>query len=442
MHIILDRLSRIARFPIGGNPGEENVRFNYALGVLNGAMFMFGFSFLHPNTVLPVFVNHFTDSDFLVGLGSATLRAGWFLPQIFVAGYIENLAHKRGLYIRANIIRMTLIWLTVPLLAFCGMTHPGWTLAGFFVLIGLSAVCGGIAGLPFSDIVGKTIPGPYLGQFYATRLFLGAGVLSVFAGIIIKFVLREGSPYYFPENYMIIFSIGAAFMTIGVFAYGFVREPPSKISETRRTFREIIRNIPSLIRQDRNYGRLLAVLVLASGLGFSLPFYVILAQEKFGAPISAAGTFLAAQTLGVILSNIFWGWLSSRSGNLRLIHCNTCGQIFIPVYALLLFYFGVDFINAGPDWLVTVAFAPIFFFVGAFISGGYIGYTSYLLAIAPEERRPTYVGITNTLMGASALFPAFGGICGELFGISSIFYISCAFTACGFILSLGLRNPQ
>ena len=442
MRGLLRKLSTVLICPIDNQEENSDQRFNYVLGVINGAIFMFGFSFLHPNTVLPVFVRQLTESNVLVGLASAIQRAGWLLPQLLVAGYAENLTYKRGLYIRANAVRLVLTWLIIPLLACCAVSRPHWTLAGFLVLSGIAAVFGGLAAVPYSDIVGKTIPGPYFGQFFATRLFLGAGLSSILAGFLVRYLLSEDSPHVFPGNFIIVFSIGAALMTIGILCYIIVREPPGKVSRRRRTFVDIVGNIPSILRKDRQFRLLLLVLVLASGLGFSLPFYIVLVQERFGASSGVAGTFLATQTLGVLLSNLFWAWLSRRSGNLSLIRVTTFGQILIPVYTLGLVYLMADTLQGSPSWVVSVAFSPVFFLIGAFISGGYIGYNSLLLSMAPEERRPTYIGVTNSLMGAAALYPLLGGIIVEFLGINMVFFLAALLCTGGFLVCLTLTESR
>ena len=85
-------------------------------------------------------------------------------------------------------------------------------------------------------------------------------------------------------------------MTLGIASYSFVREPPSKISSTQRTFFGLIKEIPLILKRDVNYRRLIIVQLLSSGISFSLPFYIIIAQENFGSTVSTAGTYITAQT--------------------------------------------------------------------------------------------------------------------------------------------------
>ncbi|MDA0748477.1 MAG: MFS transporter, partial [bacterium] len=91
-------------------PRERTVRHNFLMGVLNGAIFQFGVAFVDPTTVMPVFIKNFTDSDSVVGLASSVRRAGWLLPQLPMAGYLESRPYKMGVYVRGNAVRLGVIW--------------------------------------------------------------------------------------------------------------------------------------------------------------------------------------------------------------------------------------------------------------------------------------------------------------------------------------------
>lgn len=69
-------------------------------------------------------------------------------------------------------------------------------------------------------------------------------------------------------------------------------------------------------------------------------------------------------------------------------------------------------------------FRAHFFLIGGSTTGVFIGFKSYLLDIAPAERRPTYVGITNTVMGIGALYPILGGALADTVHLQSVFALS------------------
>ncbi len=424
---------------MGFLPEKGDGRYNFIIGILNGVIFSFGSAFMDSTTGLPVFIKRYTTSDTLVGLASSLQRAGWLLPQLFIAGYLEGRSHKLPVYLYANAVRMGMLWLFVGFLWGYGTTYPNWVIGCFLALIGVGGLAGGVAGLPFTDIVGKVIPRRHTGMFYAIRFFFGAGVLSILAGVMVNFFLGVSSPFVFPENYGVIFGLAALLMSIGVFITGFMREPSGHISSTRRTALSVIREIPQLLRGDVNFKRLLVVQVMASGIGFSLPFYVVYAREAFGVSESSVGLFLIVQTVGAGISNLIWGRLSARQGNRQVILGTVICSVLVPLLALMLWGSFGDVVRSGPTWWKTAAFLPIFFLMGASTSGTFIGFVSYLLDIAPEGRRPTYVGITNTVMGIAALFPALGGALADTVHFQGVFAVSAIFVVISLILCRNLK---
>jgi MFS family permease len=231
-------------------------------------------------------------------------------------------------------------------------------------------------------------------------------------------------------------------MTLGIVCFGFVREPEAKISSTRRTVMEVIREIPAILRRDANYRRLFFTQVLSAGLGFSLPFYVVLAREVFGASDSATGVFLVTQTLGATAATAIWGRLSTRQGNRQVVLITILAQAVIPIYALFLSVGFSQELHGAPEWVVTAAFAPIFLLIGATMSGSMIGFTSFLLDIAPEDRRPTYIGMSNTSMGCASFFPALGGILADLAHLQGVFVVSAVMVVAAVVLSRRLQEPD
>ncbi len=420
-------------------PRERTVRHNFLMGVLNGAIFQFGVAFVDPTTVMPVFIKNFTDSDSVVGLASSVRRAGWLLPQLPMAGYLESRPYKMGVYVWGNAVRLGLIWLFIPFMAIYSGSHPGPVLWGFLAMFTFSSLAGGFAGSPFTDIVGKTIPSQYRGLFYAIRMFFGAGLLSILAGVVIQYILASGERFPFPDNYTIIFILFAGFMTLGVSCFGFVKEPPGKVGEKRRSVGQVFRGIPELLRRDVNFRRVLTTQVLAAGLGFSLPFYVVFARERFGVTEGATGIFLAVQTVGATLANVVWARVSARRGSLAVIRLNLLAQAVIPVYALVLGFGFAEVLRGGP--MVTVAFVPIFLLIGATISGNQVGFNSFLLDISPEDRRPTYVGMTNTTMGCASFFPAVGGILADLAHLDAVFMMSAVTGVLALVVCAKVKEP-
>ena len=422
---------------MGFLPEKGNARFNFIVGTLNGGIFAFGTAFLDPTTVLPVFIRHFTTSDTLVGLAASLHRAGWHLPQLLVAGYLERRTRRLPVYRQANLIRMSLIWTIVPLLAWYGLERPSLVLSSFLILYGIASLFGGPAGNAYTDIVGRSLPRSHTGLFYASRSFLG-GILSILAGILVKYFLDSDSGYDFPINYVMIFALGAGMMSLGIGCFCLVREPEGEMGTTHRNAIQVIRGIPQLLRRDHNFGRFLLVQMLASGIGFSLPFYVVLARETFYISESTVGLFLAIQTIGAAIFNVIWGKLSLNYGNHRVVLFAVLGVASIPCMALILSN-QASLLQHASEWIIAACFSPIFLLIGGTTTGIFIGFKSYLLDIAPAERRPTYIGITNTVLGIGSLYPIFGGVLADLVHLQGVFALSATTVLVGFWLCFYMK---
>jgi len=73
------------------------------MGLIHGILYLGGEAFYNPDTILPIFLDHFTKSKTLIGLSSALIgKLGGIasvLPQLLVANKIENKTHKKPLLI-------------------------------------------------------------------------------------------------------------------------------------------------------------------------------------------------------------------------------------------------------------------------------------------------------------------------------------------------------
>ena len=81
----------------------------------------------------------------------------------------------------------------------------------------------------------------------------------------------------------------------------------------------------------------------------------------------------------------------------------------------------------------------VFFLIGGTTTGIFIGFKSYLLDIAPAERRPTYIGITNTVLGIGSLYPILGGILADLVHLQGVFALSAITVLVGFWLCFYMK---
>ena len=62
-----------------------------------------------------------------------------------------------------------------------------------------------------------------------------------------------------------------------------------------------------------------------------------------------------------------------------------------------------------PAWLAW-GYGLVFFCYNAAMSSMMTGWMTYVLELAPDDKRATYVGLTNTINGLTTVFATVGGL--------------------------------
>ena len=164
---------------------KKHFKRNFFLGVMNGVLFNLAFAFTSPSTVLPLFMSRLTASRVLIGLGSTLESVGWFLPQILMAVATLHHPNQMPFYRKTSVLRGISFALFTLCIFIFGGKNPLFLLLSFFVFFTIYALSGGLAGVAFTHIVGKTIPQHKRGSFFGTRIFFG-GSLAVLGGIVVR----------------------------------------------------------------------------------------------------------------------------------------------------------------------------------------------------------------------------------------------------------------
>lgn len=197
-------------------PDPRIARRNFRLGVVNGIAFTVSEALADANLVLTLFIRELGGSNTLVGLLPALKNGGWLLPQIMVAGRIQPLPQKRGVYRTAAVLRV-LSWLVLTATIY-GATRVGHgpALAAFFVAYTLFMLSGGSSSLAFQEIVAKIIPVRRRGVFFSYRQLFGGLLAFAVAGPLVRSILRAGSPWPFPSNYGLLCVLSLVGLLVGL----------------------------------------------------------------------------------------------------------------------------------------------------------------------------------------------------------------------------------
>jgi MFS family permease len=416
--------------------GSETRR-NFVLCVLNGAFFEVAKGLIDPALVLSTwFVGRLTDSNLLVGLVAPLGVAGWALPQVFVSARIQRMQRKMPVYTTAAVIRV-IVWVLLAVMVWL-IDAPALLLPAFFVIYAIAQLASGPSGLTFFDVVTKTIPARRRGRLFAMRLFIG-GVMGLGSSWVVTQVL--GHPALpFPRDIALLVALYGVLLIPSFATFIAVREPPSVVAKEAVTLKEQLHRGGRLLRENRIYQRYLAVRMLLALTGIALPFYSVYAKNVLGAEAAMAGIYTATSIGARLLSNLAWGGISDRKGNLLVLRLLAAGRGLTLLLALVLVIFA-SLLKLEGDWLPYLA-VPLFILDGATFPAGILSGSNFLAELVSEVERPIYLGMTNTLMGVFTLLSVLGGLLVDLLGFAGLFAVALVLCVIGLVLTAGLPEPR
>jgi hypothetical protein len=312
-----------------------------------------------------------------------------------------------------------------------GERNASITLVGFFLGYSLYSFGGGFGGVAFLDIVAKTIPASRLGSFFGHRHFWGS-LGGVAAGLLVRAILAD-ERLDFPNNYGLLFCLALLFFIPGWGAFSLVREPPGRVSQAQ-PFLHLLREAPHLVHEHVEFKLLLLGRFLLGSAGIALPFYVIYCLKSLHIPESAVGGYISVQMVGSMVAVPAWAYLNDRKHPLTLVLAVAALSVLAPGGALAISLVPL------PQHLSQAGFSVVFFALGATTGGSFIGFTNYLLAIAPEERRTVYIGILNTLFAFTTLLPMLGGLLVKYTSFQLLFAVATTFSLVGAYTVFRLRS--
>ena len=412
------------------------MRRNYRLGVMNGVLFTLGETMLSANLVLALLIRQLGGSLALVGLLPALQSGGYLLPQMLVGGRLQGMRAKLPLYRRAAFARI--VAYLVLLAAIFGATRFPPTMSLWLIVVSFSIfnLGGGTSTLAFQDVVGKVIPARRRGSFFGTRQLFGGLLSFVIVGPLVRWLLNDDSPLGFPNNYGTLGLLGLLCIAAGLIAFGRIDEPLQAEAGTPVRMSDGLRRAPAILREHADYRWFIVSRMLTRFGQIAEPFYIVYATETLGLPASAAGLYLAVRALTGALSNLVWSRVSDRSGNQRLVLLSGSLLLVTPALALA----GPALVNALGlgSTAMLVALGLVFLVSGAANDGNNMAANTYLLEIVPEDERPTYMGLANTLLGLSMFVPVLGGWLVGLVGYRGVFSIGLTFAMLGLLASAQL----
>lgn len=391
---------------------SSNIKYNskgksykhvYIPFIWHGFFLALTMSMIDMNTVLPALISQLTNNTVAFGALYSILLGAPLVFNLIFSAYLQRFLLKKkflliGMYLRS----LSFLGMAIITLLFA-KGYPIATLLGFYFLIFLFSISGGFASIAYSDIVGKLLPPQKRGILYSLRQFF-SGIAGLLGGVFVVWVFKAGGLSY-PINYALGFFIGSMGLIIGSLGFFQLKESPSELmKDTNGANGGFIKGISKILKDDKRFLKFIIIENISSFSLMILPFYMVFIKNNFSNYMSYIGLFVIAQVAGSISSNFLWAFVSSKFGSSSVIKlCIFIGAT-IPIIAIVIQPLGII-------WYIIV-----FLLVGFITSGRNIGFDSYLLDIAPNDRRTMYLGIRGTLNIMVVLLPLAGGLIINLLG--------------------------
>ncbi|MCS7309351.1 MAG: MFS transporter [Armatimonadota bacterium] len=411
-------MSAVKRSPSG-------VRRNILAIVGDVVLYMVGFACFDPTTVMPQFLRELGASPQLIGLISTLRMLMIVAPQAYVAHLLHGRSRVKPFLVTACFAGRTPLLLLFLLVWLYGQNRPLvlWSFV-LFTLVFLASE--GFAVVPWTEIIGKTIPESIRGRFLGTLQTLSS-LAALAAPMLINYVLKL--PHLdFPRNYALLLLVSAASLVASAVFLTFLWEPSTPRDVPERTFGQNLRHLLSLWRRDRALRLALTTQILLSGGGIASSFYILYARERFGLPESYVSVYLTAQMMGGVLTGVLWGWLADRIGAVRALQVVVLLALIPPVGALFI----------PVDWGFVVVFACL----GALFWSIWNAIVNVILSIAPPEERPSYIALQNFAGLPSAITPLIGGVIVQWAGYYAAFIVAALTVSTALWSAARIPSPQ
>jgi hypothetical protein len=409
-----------SRFPI--DPAHPDiVRRNFKLGVWNGILYITAETLLDPTLVLVTFLSMLTPSPLLLGLLLPIRDGAWALPQIWVSGYLQSIPHKITIYRRMSLVRI-ILWATLAA-TINFIRDPNVLLVAFFAVFTFSSLINGLAGLPFFEVISKTIPSERRGEFFAWRLGMG-GVGSVAAAVVVRWILDPVGPLPFPYNYGLLSILFFVMATASMLVFNQVHEPVDSIVLPRVQLGAQLRRAIMIVKKDALYRRYLSLQSAMMMAGAATPFFAVYVQQRLGGNPAMVGVYLAILTVAGLMSNAILGRISRRVRYSKIMQLATLAGIVMSGLVLLLAIIAEP-LNVSAS-MASVWLIPVFLLAGIRNAAAGVAGNSLLLNIAPEDDRSLYLGFGNTWIGVVLLATGASGVIVKLLGFEALFIFTIA----------------
>lgn len=363
-------------------------------------------SFTEVNTVMPALILEAGGTEVAVGVLTAIMLGLPLITQLVFAGFLHTRERKKPYLLLAINLRVLALAAAAVGIALYGTGTM--IIPIVFAAMTVFALSGAFAGVSYTELVGNLVRTANRRAFFVRRQVITTlGLLA--SAIATRFLLGAAA---FPDGYVLLFAMAAAFLFVATGGFWALREPPLPEDAVRPTggVMAAIRQAPSMFRTDPNLRSLIVVANLVA-LGFtSIPLVTALAHRSYELDSATVGTFVLIQIGGMLAANVVWNRLVRRGG-FRLVL-----QVELVLIAAL-FPLALLVAAVAPLW----TYALLYLVTGAVISAQKIAIEGALVQISPDGKRALYAGVFGAANLGAAFMPLLTGVLVGVLGFPAVF---------------------
>ncbi len=411
---------------ISNTSERANLRHNVVANMGDGSIFGFAVGFASFSTVIPLFVATMTSSATLIGLIPAIHSMGWQLPQLFTANRIKKMQYMKPYVVRMTIQeRLPILGLAVLGLLIPVIGNTAALVLTFLILVwqGLGS---GLTANAWQIMISKVIPGEIRSTFYGSQA-AGANLLASLGAVIAGIILSKMvSPYSFAT----CFFVASALYAISWFFLNATREPKRIITKNEESPSPIWHDVLRILKGDLHFRSFIISRAISQFGMMAFAFYTVFAVKILKMDTVTMGVMTAILMITQVVANPLLGRLADKWSRKWVMVLGGVAAILSALLALLI-----------KD---STLFSLVFILEGIALTCYWTIGLAISLEFGNEYDRPTYVGMTNTLVSPSTILaPLVGGFLADSFGYPTSFVTSAV---CGliavFTLGVLVKDPS
>jgi MFS family permease len=375
---------------------------------------------------LPAYLHHLTTSNLVIGGLGALTTAGYSLPNLLFAPLTERIRRKKLLILAVTPGERLPYLVLAGCAAWLAVAHPHGALVVTFAALLVFTFTGGALTPAWLDLIARAIPARRRGAFFGRSNAL-AGLMGV-GGALLGQRLLATQPY--PRAYVQLYLLAFVFVMISYGFFALNREQGPFLPATKSSFLVWLSSLPRLLRDDHNFSWYM-LSALASSLTYSCAaFFTVIAINRLHAGDNEVGWYTASLLAASTGFNLLWGWLADRSGHKVVLIAGVLTMLLAMPLALAL-----------PS---PASYALVFVLLGAANSAAALSRLAIMLEFAPEQQRPTYVGLASVANAPLALAgPLLGGAIADRAGFAPAFVLyGLAGVVALWLLLTRVREPR